>query len=103
MKLQTICQRLVISAQLHGLDLWGKFSPFLSLSQLGDANATNGLGKNGYLISISHFHIRIWHNIIKKWPTTNKINNEIKSTVQVSAKIRVQIFFACANMYCGKP
>ena len=53
--LQTICQRLVISAQLHGLDLWGQFSPFLRLSQLGEANATNGLGKRAILFPFPTF------------------------------------------------
>lgn len=49
--LQTICQRFVISAQMHGLDIWGLFSPLLCPSQLGEANATNQLTKRAILFS----------------------------------------------------
>lgn len=55
-KLQTICQRLVISAQLHRLDLRGQFSPFLCLSQLGEGNAPNGLGKSSILFPFPLSH-----------------------------------------------
>lgn len=54
-KIQTICQRLVISAQLHRLDLWGQFSPLLCLSQLGEANTTNGLRKRAILFPFPTF------------------------------------------------
>lgn len=54
-KLQTICQRLVISAQLHGQDLWEQFSPRICLSQLEEANATSGLGKRATLFPFHTF------------------------------------------------
>ena len=54
-KLQTICQGFVTSAQLDGLDLWGKFSPLLCLSQLEEANVTNGLAKKAVLFPLPTF------------------------------------------------